>query len=685
MTMGRGGGRGVNGGNVGDPGAWEPLAGSDILNRLRFTGRARPIARPDLADHLRWIMEARLGPVATPAPGARLTVTRHRLTEALRCESHRSSPEHGAGHLSVAVACGALVGSLFRQLVTVGRIEDPMDDGMGALRAEDRSDLVAWIDGLPADRRSELSAEVERQAEALAARWPALAPGWLPRTQQSMHADLCSGTVRLSARVDLALGVPLPGRSSVGLLEVKSGSRRIEHCADRQFCALVETLRRGVPPFVVATYYTRTGELDVDPVSEDLLVAAALRVAAAAEALGAAGADGAPAPSTWAACERCAAGAEWTSTLAGPAVADPPDAAPAVVAALAAAVEAATDSGIGHARTGGRGPGGRGPAPVIETYATAAATTEAIARPARRSFGDSERQATIDTLHAGLPPRVARLAGTGRLFVDWHLLRVAVSRPEALARPDEPFRWQPAFVRRSLGLAVLAHCLDGPSSTPAQAAAMVADAAVEAWRLSGDRRFGWEPWMAGLGTGARATVLADAITWSTGALTAVDWTRLPHPVRVAPPDDVWSCGRGRRVVIRGRSEAGTVTRDGHPVIVLVCAGAPTRGLRLDLGLPALAAVLRAPHRPPPARVVGVWPDAGLAASVEVDGALLEATTRGILTAVDALVAAREPAGGGPCGGAAGWEAGGGAVIPAAEPLRQAPGVEGHGAAAATAA
>jgi hypothetical protein len=36
---------------------------------------------------------------------------------------------------------------------------------------------------------------------------------------------------------------------------------------------------------MVATYYSRTGELDVEPVSEDLLVAAARRIIAGAEAL----------------------------------------------------------------------------------------------------------------------------------------------------------------------------------------------------------------------------------------------------------------------------------------------------------------------------------------------------------------------------------------------------------------
>jgi hypothetical protein len=277
--------------------------------------------------------------------------------------------------------------------------------------------------------------------------------------------------------------------------------------------------------------------------------------------------------------------------------------------------------------------------PVIELHATAAAATGAVARRGRQSIGDIERQAALDTLLADLPPRVATLAGTRTVCVDRHLLRTAVTRPEVLAATDEPFHWKAVFVRRSLGLAILAHCLDGWSSTPTHAAEIVAGAAVDAWRRSGDRVFGWEPWMAGLGAGARAAVLAEAITWSTGALSALDWSRLSRPVHVAPPDDVWSCDAGRKVVVRGRCEARGATSDGEPVLVLVSAGAPTRELDAELGLPALAAVLRAPRRPHPVRVVGVWPDAGMAASAEVDGALLTATTHRIVTAVDALARA----------------------------------------------
>ena len=195
-------------------------------------------------------------------------MTKDRLNRVLACEAHHVAAEFGERTPTTAMACGAIIDVLFRQLVTVGSIDDPVADGLAALSVDDRQqDLVTWIGRLPDAARDELFAEVERQAGGLIRRWPALDPGWMPRTQEALRVGLAGGAVELSARVDLAIGRPVEDRASVAIVEVKSGSRRVEHRADLHFYALIESLRNPAPPFVVATYYTRTGELDVDPVS----------------------------------------------------------------------------------------------------------------------------------------------------------------------------------------------------------------------------------------------------------------------------------------------------------------------------------------------------------------------------------------------------------------------------------
>jgi hypothetical protein len=285
----------------GDSHSWQPLAGAALLERLRITGRPRPKPDPEFAATFRQNLEDGLRSdapedgktrgrpaVARPAgdgghewAGAPLVVTKDRLTRVLTCEAHHVAAEFGERPPTIAMACGAMIDVLFRQLVTVGSIGDPVADGMSALAVDDRQqDLVSWIGHLPEGERAGLFAEVQRQVTGLIGRWPTLDPGWMPRTQETLRVDLADGAVQLSARVDLAVGRPADDLASVAIVEVKSGARRIEHRADLHFYALVECLRSPAPPFVVATYYTRTGELDVEPVSTDLLVAAGRRTLA---------------------------------------------------------------------------------------------------------------------------------------------------------------------------------------------------------------------------------------------------------------------------------------------------------------------------------------------------------------------------------------------------------------------
>jgi hypothetical protein len=262
---------------------WRPLAGQALLDRLRVTGRPRPPADPELVDRLRSMVESEVptaGHRAGAGPTPPLVVTKDRLTRVLACETHQMAEEFGTRVPTIALACGALVDVLFRQLVCTGAIEDPMADGLAGLSVDDRrAPLASWIERLPPADGAQLRSEVERQAHGLLRRWPPLDPGWLPRTQESMRVVLADGGFELSARPDLSIGAPAVDEASVALLEIKSGGRRAEHRTDLHFYALIEALRSPAPPFVVATYYTRTGELDVDPVTDELLADAARRTA----------------------------------------------------------------------------------------------------------------------------------------------------------------------------------------------------------------------------------------------------------------------------------------------------------------------------------------------------------------------------------------------------------------------
>ena len=300
----------------------------------------------------------------------------------------------------------------------------------------------------------------------------------------------------------------------------------------------------------------------------------------------------------------------------------------------------------------------------------AAQLTEAILRPAPSRTGPAVAQRIRDRLAGNVPDLVAPLPPGEQIVVSVPILRqLASGGDNPTIRPDDPFAWKPAFVRRSLGLAAIDACLAGYFRAPMEAVGPVAERAVAEWERSGWRTFHWEPWYAGLGTGGRGAVLAEASNWATGVWASLDWGQFRTAPRLGGPDDQWVCPGPRTVRLKGRSEiridlpspepsdsgsgSGSTTQQ---VLVAVAGGSPPSGLDVQLGYLALVAALRTPTRPAPVRVVGLWPQAGEARTVEVTDELL---ARAGDTALDAVRAVVRTRGGSPMDGA-GLGVGGGA-------------------------
>lgn len=297
--------------NRSDTGA--PPDGPALLDRLRMPGRPRPPADPSIARRLARRLDEGLadigGTTRSPTDGP-VVVTKARLARVLSCPAHGSVPPSLPLPPTMAMACGAIVDAVFRQLVTLGRVAEPMADGLAALRVGGHHDhLLAWIADRSRAEWSALAAEVEAQTDGLRRRWPRLDPTWLPRTQEPLRVQIGGGAFELSTRIDLALGVVGGPTSSVAFVEVKAGARHAVHREDLRFAALIEALRHPAPPFAVATYYTSTGELDVEWVDADVLTEAADRTVAGArllwgERFGDGDGDGRPAGL----CAACTAG-----------------------------------------------------------------------------------------------------------------------------------------------------------------------------------------------------------------------------------------------------------------------------------------------------------------------------------------------------------------------------------------
>jgi hypothetical protein len=270
---------------------------------------SRPAVDVGLAGGLRdWLEDGLAAAVAClPADAPPVFVSKQAVSAVLSCEESFVAERSTVRPPSPEMARGALVDALFRQWVTTGSMRDPMVDGLAALEVADGDggEVARLISELPAADRLQLAEEITRHATIIVDRWPRPNPAWLPRTQERLKVPLAGGRVVLSGVVDLALGGPSGERASVCIVEIKSGRRRVEHRGDIHFYALLEALRSGAPPFRVATYYTSTGELDVEPVTEAVLAACVERVLEAAVRLCRLSSGSAPVPTPNPLCAWC--------------------------------------------------------------------------------------------------------------------------------------------------------------------------------------------------------------------------------------------------------------------------------------------------------------------------------------------------------------------------------------------
>jgi hypothetical protein len=285
---------------------------------------------------------------------------------------------------------------------------------------------------------------------------------------------------------------------------------------------------------------------------------------------------------------------------------------------------------------------------------TASATVARTLTAAPVSTVDTDALAALRTgLVDGVRGSVGDLPPGGLIEIDLPVLRRARFRPETLGAPQAPFTWKPAFARRSLGLAAVRACADGRFRAPADAVGPLAEAAVDEWRRTGWRTFHWEPWLAGLGPGARAAVLAEAVTWASPVWAAFDWSTLGPRADIGGAGDRWTCPAPRTVRLTGRHEVrvridaagedGSGLLDREPTaLVSVSCGIPGEGWREELAYLSLVAGLRSPHRPVPARVLGLWPEAGERRTVEIDSEVLAVAAERVVASVQVLAAGRTP-------------------------------------------
>ena len=244
------------------------------------------------------------------------------------------------------------------------------------------------------------------------------------------------------------------------------------------------------------------------------------------------------------------------------------------------------------------------PEDVASLIATAPLTSDVIDTEQRRSF--STRLRSVPTVQS-------------RRIDAWLV--------EQAGQGGRPFSWRPSTARRLLGTAAAQRLQRQPRRASDVVREIIDEYLIRA--MSGQTRFGsLGHWLSGLTPATLGLVVAEATNWCHLLLES---QAIVGELSVLSPADTYYNVSTAQTTLRGRRDM-IVPFDEHRVVVRVRQGVPGKsagaGLRTDLVIDALGDA----EGRSASRFIGVWPDAGLALSVDGTMENLRAGGRDIVRA-----------------------------------------------------
>lgn len=258
----------------------------DVLGVLGARPFDRPQFDPRLRAELRGELEDRLAPVAERLPeGDDLWIGKRQLETVHGCEGRYLAEEAEEFAWTPRTARGTVAHKAVE--LSVHWRGDPapgdlVDEAFARLIAS--TDRVGqYLGGLGEGERAELRSGAVEVTTMFLECFPPLEARWRPVTEARLRADLCGERIVLSGKVDLTVGRADGVRAGKVLLDLKTGGFSPSHREDLRFYALLETIRLGTPPRLIASYYLDGARLQEEHVDEGLLLAALERVVQGAE------------------------------------------------------------------------------------------------------------------------------------------------------------------------------------------------------------------------------------------------------------------------------------------------------------------------------------------------------------------------------------------------------------------
>ena len=268
-----------------DPDSELNPAQQEVLERLGATPAQRREFEPGIGEEIRFMLQSHLeeflnelGPDVISADDP-LWVSKNKLEEAHGCEGFLLARAAEEFAWTPAIAKGIVAHKAVELSITGNRRSHPLDlinEAIASLTDMGRG-VGDWLQTCSEAEVNELRAQANTHLCGFLDCWPPLQTRWSPRTEVPLRAELSSGRIVISGKPDLMVGRARGLTAGVVIVDYKTGAKRSSHRPDLRFYALLETLRVGTPPRLLATSYLDSGTLQTEEVTEEVLESAALR------------------------------------------------------------------------------------------------------------------------------------------------------------------------------------------------------------------------------------------------------------------------------------------------------------------------------------------------------------------------------------------------------------------------
>ena len=205
-----------------------------------------------------------------------LFISKGMLTSVLGCEVHFQQKDEFAWNVTTAI--GTVAHRAIELLTGWRGMPYPatlVDESIARL-SEKPNSLGDFLTTMSEGDRADLTNAATDRVVKFTESFPPLQPSFIPVAESSIRWPE-SGPIVLGGKSDLTLGRAELGESRKVIIDLKTGGAWPNHMDELRFYALLETLRTGIPPRLIAGFYLDAGRAVPEHVTIETLSSAMRR------------------------------------------------------------------------------------------------------------------------------------------------------------------------------------------------------------------------------------------------------------------------------------------------------------------------------------------------------------------------------------------------------------------------